>query len=99
MDVDRWMMWFHRIIVEQQQGLLTTSALQLERPPAKDNDDDHHTRASANYDWHAWLMAERIRRRVIAIYVSYGMYLMATHCFCAGFPALAKLPVSASLGS
>lgn len=33
----------------------------------------------------------------MTVYVFYGMYSLARHGFCADFPTLAKLPVSASL--
>ncbi|KAK8054997.1 hypothetical protein PG993_000224 [Apiospora rasikravindrae] len=83
-----------RVVVEQQHGLLTTWALRLlERSQAglaADKDDD---------DWHAWLVAESIRRTVMTVYMFYSMYSLAMHGFCADFPTLAKLPVSASLGS
>ncbi|KAK7923560.1 hypothetical protein PG985_007631 [Apiospora marii] len=93
-----------RVVVEQQHFLMTTWALQLlKRSQAGDNIHENKVESrrssSTGYDdeWHAWLVSESIRRTVMAVYVFYGMYSLAMHGFCADFPILAKLPVSASL--
>ncbi|KAK8087775.1 hypothetical protein PG997_002736 [Apiospora hydei] len=93
-----------RIIVEQQHDLLTTWAQHLLKRSqndlvankANDAGGRHHHRMASDSDWHDWLVAESIRRTVLAVYMFYSMYSLAVHGFCADFPTLAKLPVSAS---
>ncbi|KAK8140062.1 GsfR2 [Apiospora sp. TS-2023a] len=91
-----------RIVVEQQHILLTTWALRLlTRSEAEVIvvDDRRHPRASADDNqWHAWLVAESVRRTVLTVYIFYAMYSLATHGFCADFPVLTKLPVSDAFG-
>ena len=67
---------------------MTTRALQLLRRLRAERDND--------YGWHAWIIAESIRRTVLTVYMFYAVYSIAIHGFCIDFPTIAKLPVSTS---
>ncbi|RYO31430.1 hypothetical protein AA0113_g11832 [Alternaria arborescens] len=77
-----------RALVDLQRGIMTTRALQLLRILRAERDNDH--------GWHAWIIAESIRRTVLTIYMFYAVYSIAIHGFCIDFPTIAKLPVSTS---
>ncbi|CAN9231170.1 unnamed protein product [Alternaria alternata] len=77
-----------RALVDLQRGMMTTRALQLLRRLRAERDNDH--------GWHAWIIAESIRRTVLTVYMFYAVYSIAMHGFCIDFPTIAKLPVSTS---
>ncbi|CAN9241007.1 unnamed protein product [Alternaria sp. RS040] len=77
-----------RALVDLQRGIMTTRALQLLRRLRAERDNDH--------GWHAWIVAESIRRTVLTVYMFYAVYSIAIHGFCIDFPTIAKLPVSTS---
>jgi hypothetical protein len=77
-----------RALVDLQRGIMTTRALQLLRRLRAERDNDH--------GWHAWIIAESIRRTVLTVYMFYAVYSIAIHGFCIDFPTIAKLPVSTS---
>ncbi|KAL1847968.1 hypothetical protein Daus18300_013771 [Diaporthe australafricana] len=84
-----------RLVVDQQRGLLTAWALQLLRRARAELDSDSN-HPDSDSSWHAWIVAESIRRTVMVVYMFYGMYSLATEGVCAEIPTLAKLPVSAA---
>jgi hypothetical protein len=77
-----------RALVDLQRGIMTTRALQLLRRSRAERDNDH--------GWHAWIIAESIRRTVLTVYMFYAVYSIAMHGFCIDFPTISKLPVSRS---
>ncbi|KAK8092719.1 Zn(2)-C6 fungal-type DNA-binding domain protein [Apiospora kogelbergensis] len=85
-----------RVIAQQQQGLLTAcfGDCSLSWPKKRNGQGPRQVQE----DWHAWIVAESIRRTAMTVYMFYGLYSMALHGFCADFATLAKLPVSTSLG-
>ncbi|KAK8095161.1 uncharacterized protein PG998_014385 [Apiospora kogelbergensis] len=90
-----------RVITQQQQGLLTAWALQLLRRLQSElaKKENGQGPRQVQGDWHAWIVAESVRRTAMTVYMFYGLYSMALHGFCAEFATLAKLPVSTSLES
>ncbi|KKY38900.1 putative c6 zinc finger domain-containing protein [Diaporthe ampelina] len=92
----------HRLVAEQQRGLVTTWALQLLRRSRAELGGDGRLAPDMDgdmYSWHSWIVAESIRRTVMIVYMFYGMYSLATAGFCVEKPTLAKLPVSAAAAS
>lgn len=76
-----------RMLAEQQQDILMTSALKLvvrlQSEPSKAR--------------HAWIIAESIRRTAIIVYMLYGVNSVFRDGVCIGLHTLVKLPLSTTL--
>ncbi|OJJ08342.1 hypothetical protein ASPVEDRAFT_34507 [Aspergillus versicolor CBS 583.65] len=76
-----------RMVAEQQQDILMTSALKL---VVRSQSEPPNTRYS-------WIIAESIRRTAIIVYMLYGVNSIFRDGVCIGLHTLAKLPLSTTL--
>ncbi|KAL3467267.1 hypothetical protein BJX64DRAFT_273989 [Aspergillus heterothallicus] len=83
----------HRVMAEQQQGLVMTMALKL---LARSQAELKDTEAE---NWRTWILAECIRRTVIVVYFLYGINSVFRDGICVGLHTLVKLPLSTRIRS
>jgi hypothetical protein len=82
-----------RMLAEQQQTVLMSSALKL---LARSQAELHDAEAVC---WVSWILAECIRRTALVVYMLYGVHSIVRQGICIGFHTLVALPMSPAFGS